>query len=91
MKAEVKPSAVHRSLVTLLVAMALAGCAGTVRPLIMQDNYLTYEHALTDAAALSVQRNAEKMCAIRKQSAIKTRSVCSLKECITHYQCVDNN
>jgi hypothetical protein len=88
MKVNATPVTRHSSLVAILM-LALAGCAGTVQPLVMEDNYLTYEHAFTDAAALSVQRNAEKMCAQRKQSAIKTRSVCSLKECTTHYQCVD--
>ncbi len=75
----------HSSLVTILVI--LAGC-GT-KPAIEESNYLTYDHPFTDAAALAAQRNAEKVCAERKQAALKTRSVCSLKECTTHYQCVD--
>jgi hypothetical protein len=75
------------SLVTILVMMA--GCA--TQPAIVESNYLTYDHAFTDAAALAAQRSAEKVCAERKQVAVKTRSVCSLKECTTHYQCMDRN
>lgn len=90
MKVKATPVTRHSPLVTILM-LSLAGCAGTAQPLVMEDNYLTYHHAFTDAAALSVQRNAEKVCAQRKQSAIKTSSVCSLKECTTHYQCVEKN
>ena len=85
---EEKPLTSHRSLATLLlVVLACAGCGA--QPVINESNYLTYDHPFTDAAAQAVQQNAEKICAERKQAAVKTRSVCSLKECATHYQCMD--
>jgi hypothetical protein len=71
--------------------LAVAGCAATTQPMISENNYLTYEHPFTDASAQAVQKNAEKMCAQRKQDAVKTRSACSMKECTTHYQCVDKD
>lgn len=89
MKAEVKPFTVRRSPITLLLAAALAGCAAPVQPDIVGGNYLTYHHPFTDAAILAARRNAEKVCAERKQAAAQTRSQCSLKECTTHYQCVN--
>ncbi len=85
------PIAYHLSLVTLLVTVALAGCARSVQPDIVEGNYLTYHHPFTDAAAQSARQNAEKVCAQRKQVAVQTRSQCSLKECTTDYQCVDRN
>jgi len=78
----------HASLVTVLVMLACAGC-GTINPAINEGNYLTYDHPFTDAAARAVLQNAEKICAERKLSAVKTTSACSLKQCTTHYQCVD--
>jgi hypothetical protein len=82
-----RPVTRHSSLITLLVTLALAGCS--TQPAIEESNYLTYNHPFTDAAAESARQNAEKNCAERKQAAVRTRSVCSLKECTTHYQCVD--
>jgi len=81
------PVTYHLSLITLLVMLAGAGCS-TPQMAVYEDNYLTYAHPFTDAAAQAVQRGAEKVCAGRKQDAVKTRSVCSMKECTTHYQCV---
>ena len=78
------------SLITLVAALAVAGC-GTAQPYVYEDNYLTYHHPFTEAAADTVRQNAEKTCAKRKQDAVKTRSVCSMKECATHYQCMDRN
>ena len=75
---------------SLCLALAVAGC-GTAQPYVYEDNYLTYHHPFTDAAAEAVRKNAEKDCAERKQDAVKTRSVCSMKECTTHYQCVEKN
>ncbi|HET9405291.1 MAG TPA: hypothetical protein VFO57_11985 [Burkholderiales bacterium] len=72
----------------LCLALAGAGC-GKPQLVVYEDNYLTYNHPFSDDADLAVRRNAEKLCAQRKQAAVKTRSACSMKECTTHYQCVD--
>jgi hypothetical protein len=85
-----QPITGHRSPVTLLLALACAGCA-TVQPTTMEGNYLTYTHAFTDAAATAARRNAEKLCGDRKQVALRTGGTCSLTECVTHYQCVEKN
>jgi hypothetical protein len=80
------------SLITLLAAVALAGCAMSEQPDIAESNYLTYHHPFTDAAAQATRQNAEKICAERKQVALQYRSSqCSLEECTTHYQCMDKN
>jgi len=84
-----RPVTRHSSLITLLVTLTLAGCGA--QPIIDESNYLTYDHPFTDAATQAAQKNAEKVCAERKQDAVRTRSVCSLKECTTHYQCVVRN
>jgi hypothetical protein len=81
----------YPSLVTrycLLIATLLAaGCSSGL--VVSADNYLTYEHEFTDAAAERGRQNAEKLCGQRKQLAVKTRSVCSLSRCWTDYQCVN--
>ena len=84
LKKAVNRFALPWSLVVLLAAAA--GCSG---PIIMEGNYLTYEHEFTDAAAEKVKKNAEELCGQRKQKALKVNSVCNLKTCFTHYQCVD--
>ena len=70
------------------LALILTGCAG-ISTVAMQDNYMTFEHPFTDAAAVEVRRAAERQCAQRKQAAIKTESACSLTKCFTSYECVD--
>lgn len=78
----------HPSPVTLFfLALACAGC-GTIYPITDESNYLTYDHPFTDAAAQMVLQNAGKICAERKQNAVKTSSACSLTRCTTNYQCV---
>ena len=82
---------IRRSFVTrcpVLVALLLA-LGGCTEPDIMEGNYLSYDHPFNEAAAEKVRQNAEKLCAQRKQAAVKTRSVCSLTRCFTDYQCVD--
>ena len=91
MKAEAKPVTRHSSLITLVLMLACAGCATSVQPDIVEGNSLTYHHAFTDATARSAQQNADKVCAERKQAAEKVQSACSMKECTTHYVCVDKN
>jgi hypothetical protein len=72
---------------TLILPLVLAGCADAPI-LVMQDNYISFEHPFTDEAASRVRARAETLCAQRKQAAIKTQSACSLSKCFTSYQCV---
>lgn len=76
----------------LFLVAILTGCAG-IGPdnviVVMESNYMTFEHPFTDAAAENVRRRAGRLCEQRKQAAIRTESACSLTKCTTHYQCVD--
>ena len=57
---------------------------------VSEDNYMTFDHAFTDAAAEAVRRRADAHCATtKKQAAVKTSSACSLTRCTTNYQCMD--
>ena len=80
----------HRSLVTLALALACAGC-GTIYPVAIEGNYLTYDLPFTDAAAQAALQNAGKICGERKQDAVKTSNACSLTRCTTSYQCVSKD
>ena len=72
-----------------LVAL-LPVCAGCgIQPLVMHDNYLTYEHPFTDAGAESARVNAEQQCDWRKQVAVRTTRACSLTLCTTNFQCME--
>ena len=72
-----------------LFALLLA-CAGCANPLVvMEGNYLTYEHPFTDAGAESVRALAERECKWRKQVAVRTSSACSLTQCTTNFQCME--
>jgi hypothetical protein len=76
----------------LFLVAILTGCAGFGTGneiVVMESNYMTFEHPFTDAAAEDVRKRAGRLCEQRKQAAIKTESVCSLTKCTTHYQCVD--
>ena len=86
----------HLSLITLLL---LAGCGVTDnfrtqqvfygdRNYITGTNYLTFEHAFTDAGEADAKRRADSQCAQRKRAAVKTEGRCTLKSCITSYQCM---
>jgi len=77
---------------TLFLTAILSGCAGVLPDnviVVMQSNYITFEHPFTDAAADDVRSRAGKICAQRKQAAIRTERACSLSKCTTSYQCVD--
>ena len=87
----------HLSLVTLLL---LSGCGFTTdtirttqvfygdRNYITGTNYLTFEHAFTDAGEADARRRAGSQCAQRKQMAVKTEGRCPLKSCVTSFQCM---
>ena len=53
-----------------------------------EGNYLTYDHAFTDAATESVRKNAESLCRQKKQVAVRSSGTCSLTRCTTHYHCM---
>jgi hypothetical protein len=76
----------------LFLVAILTGCAGVLPDnviVVMQSNYMTFEHPFTDAAGENVRIRAGKLCEQRKQAAIKTASTCSLSQCTTNYQCMD--
>jgi hypothetical protein len=73
----------------VLVIAMLLGVTGCTEPTIIAGNYLTYDHAFTNAAAEKVRQSAEGICKQRNQAAVKTRSVCTLTRCTTDFQCVN--
>lgn len=77
-------------LIAGLAALLLSGCGGQQFATYYSDtNYLTFTHPYTDQAMAEVVATAEKACRQRKQVAIQTTKTCSLSQCTTHYQCVD--
>lgn len=83
-----KAKVIVRAFFPFALLMACAGCA-TPQLVVMESNYLTYEHAFTDAAAEAARKNAEKQCAHTKQVAVRTSGVCSLTRCTVNYQCMN--
>jgi hypothetical protein len=81
------PSSFIPVLAALAAALACAGC-GT-QPLIEEGNYLTYDHPFSDASAAAVRKSAEGICRQRNQTAVETSRACSLTQCTTNYQCMD--
>ncbi|MBI2509419.1 MAG: hypothetical protein HYV99_05470 [Betaproteobacteria bacterium] len=87
----------HHFLAPLLAAtILLTGCSArtifgesAATTSFSESNYVTYEHAFTDAAADAARRSAEQQCAYKKQVAVKTTSACSLTRCTTSFQCMD--
>jgi hypothetical protein len=90
------PVSCHLSVATLLL---LAGCGVTEtvrtqqvfygdRNYVIGTNYLTFEHAFTEAGEADAKRRADSQCAQRMRSAVKTENRCTLKSCITSYQCM---
>jgi hypothetical protein len=85
----------HLSLITLLL---LGGCGAMTlqsqqvfysdRNYLTGANYLTFEHAFTDTGEADAKRRADFQCAQRKRAAVKTEGMCTLKFCITSYQCM---
>ncbi len=82
------PFAIRHGAAAAVVAAALcAGCGP--QPHVIEGNYLTYDHPFTDAAAAAVRNNAEGICRQRDQTAVETTRACSLTQCTTSYQCMD--
>lgn len=77
-------------LISGLTILLLAGCADY--QLVSYDsgeNYLNFNHPFTDKSIAEVLARAEALCKQRKQVAIQTSRICSLSQCTTNYQCVD--
>jgi hypothetical protein len=68
--------------------VVLAACAPRPQLIVDEGNYLTFEHPFTDAAAKSVLETAQRQCGHTRRVAVRISSTCSLKQCITHYQCM---
>ena len=77
--------------IALLTALLLAACAD--KSLLVgyekDENFLSFNHSFTDAAAADVRTRAERLCGLRKQAVIQTSRTCSLTQCTTNYQCID--
>ena len=86
------PATGRPALVALFVLMC-AGCSYLPNTIsgsdFLKTNYLSYEHAFTDAAAADVRKTAERECSYRKQVAVRTGGNCSLTRCTTNFQCLD--
>jgi hypothetical protein len=69
----------------LLLLLACAGCAqyGTT-----DTQYITTEHAFTEAAAARALSDADRVCRTRKMVAVKTGGACTLARCTSHYYCM---
>ena len=79
-----------RVLVVSALLLACAGCSlGPTDYRIRESNYMTFEHPFTEAESERARKNAERHCAETRLLAVRTRSVCTLKTCTTHYQCMD--
>ncbi|MCC7311857.1 MAG: hypothetical protein IT510_11485 [Sulfuritalea sp.] len=77
--------------VAVLAALLLAGCVETnylvgYEP---DENFLSFNHPFTDAAAADVRARAERICGLRKQVVTQTTRSCSLAQCTTNFQCID--
>jgi len=87
-----KPVTGHRSLITLFLVLAFAGCSTPkflgdgIQASYFDDN-LRYEHPFTEAAAEAARRDAERECTSRKKTAVKSPGVCTLTRCVTNYLC----
>jgi hypothetical protein len=74
-----------------LTVLLLAACAD--KNLLVgyepDENFLSFNHPFTDAAAADVRVRAERICGLRKQVVIQTSRTCSLEQCTTNFQCID--
>jgi hypothetical protein len=82
----------HLSLVTVFSLFG-TGCTQTYQTFSAEQggsetSYVTFEHPFTDAGAEEARKRAERQCGYKKQTAIKTKSTCSLSRCTTSFQCM---
>lgn len=81
----------------LFLVVLLAACASDYTLLqtddqnvrAQQTNYYAFNHAFTDKAEAAVRAKAEELCAKRKLVAVRTSRACTLKSCMTNYQCME--
>ena len=73
----------------LALMLACAGCSAPPLLVAQETNYLTYEHAFTEAAAADARKDAGKLCARTKLVAVRTSGACTLTRCTTHFQCMN--
>ena len=66
-----------------------SGLLGERTEYFAEGNYLTFEHAFTDAGAEAARRRAAEYCGHSKKVAVRTSGTCTLKTCTAHYQCMD--
>lgn len=67
--------------------LLVAGCGP--QPFTREGNHFTYEHPFSEAAAQAVRKNAEGICRQRDQVAFESSRACSMSQCTTSYQCMD--
>jgi hypothetical protein len=77
--------------IAVLASFSLASCAETnylvgYEP---DQNFLSFNHPFTDAAAADVRTRADRICGLRKQVVTQTSRSCSLAQCTTNFQCID--
>ena len=77
-----------RWIASLALAAACAACA-PFEIITMESNHITYRHAFSDAPTAAARGSAERVCGQRKQVAVRIGGTCSLTDCYTHYQCMD--
>lgn len=74
----------------LLATLVLAGCVNNhLLAYGTDENYLNFKHPVTARAIEEVLTQAEALCSQRNQVAIQTSRVCSLTQCTTNYQCLE--
>ena len=54
----------------------------------LDTNYYTFDHDFTEKATADVRARAERLCGYQKLVAIETERACTIKMCVTSYQCV---
>jgi hypothetical protein len=83
------PSAIRHGAAAVVVAAALTCAACGPQPFVAEGNYLTFDHPFSETSAAAVRKNAEGICRQRDQTAVETSRACSLTQCTTNYQCMD--
>src|SRR5262245_7350506 len=88
-----RPSSLRLPALALALAVLCAGC-GTTRLFgeqtgrFEQSNYVSIQHSFTDAGAEKARRQAVDVCTNARRVAVRTGGTCSLKQCVTYYQCM---
>lgn len=69
-----------------LVSLALAGC-GTMKPMAVQGNYITYEHPRGKPAIKRTYQSAAEYCGAKGLLAKQMSMDCPFR-CVTNFECV---